>query len=116
MIFNSLRINNYRAYYGESIFDFPTEGERNISILYADNDVGKSCFFSAVLFCLYGPKDSDNLKDLINVNAQSEKSYHAEVSLFVENGKDIIFNPFVSQEIINFQQVALVELFKVNGS
>ena len=51
MIFNSLRINNYRAYYGESIFDFPTEGERNISILYADNDVGKSCFFSAVLFC-----------------------------------------------------------------
>ena len=45
MIFNSLRINNYRAYYGESIFDFPTEGERNISILYADNDVGKSCFF-----------------------------------------------------------------------
>ena len=44
MIFNSLRINNYRAYYGESIFDFPIEGERNISILYADNDVGKSCF------------------------------------------------------------------------
>lgn len=90
MIFNSLRINNYRAYYGESIFDFPTEGERNISILYADNDVGKSCFFSAVLFCLYGPKDNDDLKDLINVNAQSEKSYHAEVSLFVENGQDKI--------------------------
>ena len=36
MIFNSLRINNYRAYYGESIFDFPIEGERNINILYAD--------------------------------------------------------------------------------
>ena len=49
MIFNSLRINNYRAYYGESIFDFPIEGERNISILYADNDVGKSCFFQQ--FC-----------------------------------------------------------------
>ena len=71
MIFNSLRINNYRAYYGECNFDFPIDGERNISILYADNDVGKSCFFSAILFCLYGPKDSDDLKDLINVNAQS---------------------------------------------
>ena len=75
MIFNSLRINNYRAYYGECNFDFPIDGERNISILYADNDVGKSCFFSAILFCLYGPKDSDDLKDLINVNAQSEKCY-----------------------------------------
>lgn len=90
MIFNSLRINNYRAYYGECNFDFPIDGERNISILYADNDVGKSCFFSAILFCLYGPKDSDNLKDLINVNAQSEKCYHAAVSLFVENGSDKI--------------------------
>ena len=90
MIFNSLRINNYRAYYGECNFDFPIDGERNISILYADNDVGKSCFFSAILFCLYGPKDSDDLKDLINVNAQSEKCYHAEVSLFVENGSDKI--------------------------
>lgn len=90
MIFNSLRINNYRAYYVECNFDFPIDGERNISILYADNDVGKSCFFSAILFCLYGPKDSDDLKDLINVNAQSEKCYHAAVSLFVENGSDKI--------------------------
>lgn len=90
MIFNSLRINNYRAYYGECNFDFPIDGERNISILYADNDVGKSCFFSAILFCLYGPKDSDDLKDLINVNAQSEKCYHAAASLFVENGSDKI--------------------------
>lgn len=90
MIFNSLRINNYRAYYGECNFDFPIDGERNISILYADNDVGKSSFFSAILFCLYGPKDSDDLKDLINVNAQSEKCYHAAVSLFVENGSDKI--------------------------
>lgn len=90
MIFNSLRINNYRAYYGECNFDFPIDGERNISILYADNDVGKSCFFSAILFCLYGPKDSDDLKDLINVNAQSEKCYHAAVSLFVENDSDKI--------------------------
>lgn len=90
MIFNSLRINNYRAYYGECNFDFSIDGERNISILYADNDVGKSCFFSAILFCLYGPKDSDDLKDLINVNAQSEKCYHAAVSLFVENGSDKI--------------------------
>ncbi len=56
MIFNSLRINNYRAYYGECIFDFPIEGERNISILYADNDVGKSCFFQQFCFACTAPK------------------------------------------------------------
>ena len=92
MIFNSLRINNYRAYYGECNFDFPIDLREYMTRQYdyADNDVGKSCFFSAILFCLYGPKDSDDLKDLINVNAQSEKCYHAAVSLFVENGSDKI--------------------------
>ena len=77
MIFNSLRINNYRAYYGECNFDFSIDGERNISILYADNDVGKSCFFSAILFCLYGPKDSDDLKDLIKPACSFDRACHS---------------------------------------
>ena len=62
MIFNSLRINNYRAYYGECNFDFPIDGERNISILYADNDVGKSCFFSAIFSVCTVPKTATILK------------------------------------------------------
>ena len=69
MIITQIRFENYRAYYGEVIFDFPIDGERNVSIIFANNDVGKTCFFSGVLFCLYGSKDSDSLKDLINVNA-----------------------------------------------
>ena len=48
MIFNSLRINNYRAYYGESIFDFPIEGERNISILYSAYMVLKTVMISKI--------------------------------------------------------------------
>lgn len=88
MIIKSIRFENYRAYYSEVMFDFPTEGEKNISILFANNDVGKSCFFMGVLFCMYGPKE--DLKDLINVNAFNEGHYHATVTMFVEhNGEDI---------------------------
>mgnify|MGYP001161721600 FL=1 len=54
MIITQIRFENYRAYYGEVIFDFPIDGERNVSIVFANNDVGKTCFFSGVLFCLYG--------------------------------------------------------------
>ena len=46
MIITQIRFENYRAYYGEVIFDFPIDGERNVSIVFANNDVGKTCFFS----------------------------------------------------------------------
>ena len=80
MIIDSIRFENYRAYYGETDFSFPVDGERNISIIFADNDVGKSCFFSGILFCLYGEPDNDKFKDLINVNAQQEGVFRAAVS------------------------------------
>lgn len=82
MIIDSIRFENYRAYYGEANFFFPVVGDRNISIIFADNDVGKSCFFSGILFCLYGERDSDNLIDLININTQREGVYRAAVSIF----------------------------------
>ena len=90
MIINKIRFNNYRVYYGETIFEFPISGERNISIIFADNDVGKTSFFMGILFCLYGTKDDTALSDLINVNAQYEKNYSASVSIFAEHGSDKI--------------------------
>lgn len=90
MIIDSIRFENYRAYYGETDFSFPVDGERNISIIFADNDVGKSCFFSGILFCLYGEPDTDKFKDLINVNAQQEGVFRAAVSIFAtHNGSKI---------------------------
>ena len=90
MIINKIRFNNYRVYYGETIFEFPISGERNISIIFADNDVGKTSFFMGILFCLYGTKDDTALSDLININAQYEKNYSASVSIFAEHGSDKI--------------------------
>lgn len=90
MIITQIRFENYRAYYGEVVFDFPIDGERNVSIIFANNDVGKTCFFSGVLFCLYGNKDSDSLKDMINVNAQREGTYQSSVTIFaVQEGEEI---------------------------
>lgn len=84
MIINRIRFENYRVYYGEAVFDFPIEQERNISVIFANNDVGKTSFFQGVLFCLYDEKSTGNLKELINVNAQREGKYQASVSIFAE--------------------------------
>lgn len=90
MIIDSIRFENYRAYYGETSFSFPVVDDRNVTIIYADNDVGKSCFFSGILFCLYGEKDSENLKDLINMNAQAEGNYRASVTIFASHDENAI--------------------------
>lgn len=90
MIISRIRFDNYRAYYGEVIFDFPVQDERNVSIIFANNDVGKTCFFSGILFCLYGNKDNDSLQDMINVNAQREGVYQSSVTIFAEqDGEEI---------------------------
>lgn len=90
MIIHRIRFENYRAYYGEVVFDFPIEDGRNVSIIFANNDIGKTCFFSGILFCLYGNRDNDNLQDMINVNAQREGIYQSSVTIFAEQeGEEI---------------------------
>lgn len=90
MIINRIRFYNFQAYYKEVIFDFPVEDEKNVSIIYANNDVGKSCFFRGILFCLYGLVDLSKLLDEINENAKIERDYQASVTIFAVQGNDNI--------------------------
>lgn len=73
------------AYYGEVEFDLSIDEERNVTIIYAPNDVGKTCFFNGIMFCLYGPNKGTDLTDLINKNAFQEGKYEAYVSIFAEH-------------------------------
>lgn len=78
------------AYYGEIEFDFPIREDRNVSIIYASNDTGKSCFFKGITFAMYGTNRGEQIKDLVNINALNENNYEAYVSIFGEhNNKDI---------------------------
>lgn len=36
------------AYYGEVEFDLSIDRERNVTIIYAPNDVGKTCFLAGL--------------------------------------------------------------------
>ncbi|MFW6025407.1 MAG: AAA family ATPase [Candidatus Woesearchaeota archaeon] len=85
LIITKLKFKNFMAYYGELEFEFPIKDGKNVSIIYAPNDVGKSCFFKAINFALFGKKRGQNLKDLININALTEKDFGAHVSIFGEH-------------------------------
>lgn len=82
MIINKIKFKNFMAYYGEIEFDFPIREDRNVSIIYASNDTGKSCFFKGITFAMYGTNRGEQIKDLVNINALNENNYEAYVSIF----------------------------------
>lgn len=48
-------IENYRGFYGENIIEFDVEKkDKNINLIIARNDTGKTTFLNAIYWCLYG--------------------------------------------------------------
>lgn len=80
MIFREIRLVNFRQYYGDINLKFsvPTNNDKNISILIADNGVGKSTLLQAFRYCFYGtmpnllklPKENELLSDYAIKNAK----------------------------------------------
>jgi len=54
LIIEHLTLFNWQGYYGKYKFNFKGTGGRSSAFIYADNTVGKSAFWEAVAFVLYG--------------------------------------------------------------
>lgn len=53
MILKQLYLKNYRTYRGPETVDFAT-GDKNITIIKGNNEVGKTTIMNAITWCLYG--------------------------------------------------------------
>lgn len=53
MILKSLYLKNYRTYRGPEEINFAT-GDKNITIIKGNNEVGKTTIMNAITWCLYG--------------------------------------------------------------
>lgn len=54
MRINSIKLKDFRQYYGEQVIDFDTSDEKNIIIILGQNGEGKTGIFRAVVFSLFG--------------------------------------------------------------
>ena len=117
MIFNKVKLKNFMAYYGELEFDFPLSENKNVSIIYAPNDTGKSCFFKGITFALYGSKRGEKSIDLINKNALDNNINEAFVSIFGEhNDKSIQITRKISprsDKVQNLDENDFMETFEI---
>ena len=99
MIIKSLEMKNYRPYRNPPIINF-SHGEKNLTIIEGDNDLGKTTFLSAISWCIYGKDEhyKKHSKPKCNLDATKElkegQSLTVEVEVIMEDneGNDVIFN------------------------
>ena len=89
MILNYVVVENFRSFYGEQTINFSTDKNKNTTIIYALNGVGKTNLLNAILWCLHGTFSPGfkNPKDVLNWEAKrrGRKSFHVTLN-FEENG------------------------------
>ena len=69
-----IKLDNFRSFYGGNIMDFGDEGERNVTIVHAENHTGKTNFVDAFRWALYGKITGEQKKQIVNDSAFAEKT------------------------------------------
>jgi DNA sulfur modification protein DndD len=97
MILEEIRLSDFRCFYGKSTIKFSTDEEKNVTLIYAENGVGKTTLLNALLWCFYGETTErfEKKEDILNYDAKKEGRTTASVEvMFEHNDKDYIAKRF----------------------
>ena len=116
MLINSLEISNFRPFFGKQKVVFSTDVEKNVTLIHAENGVGKTAFLNAIMWCFFA-RTTDNFKrptELLNHQArdQGTDSFYVHVE-FQDEGIT-----YVVQRGVNSLSGKTFRVFKIleNGS
>jgi len=86
--FKSIEICNFGRYKGPHLFDTKSTPEKNVILVKAQNDRGKTTLFHAIKYALYGDKP-DTVRGWINFQSAAEGNGEMYVDIkFEHEGKD----------------------------
>ncbi len=71
MRLESVRVENFRQYYGVEEAEFSRADDRNVTVFHGMNGAGKTSLFSAISWCLYGAA-VEGIGELVNKRVLSE--------------------------------------------
>ena len=91
MLIKKITLSNFRQFYGEQTIYMSTHKDKNVTLIHAENGVGKTALLNAILWCFFNTF-TPNFKDpskLINnaAKAEGKNSYKVEIE-FEEEGKN----------------------------
>jgi len=89
MILTKLTVDNFRQFYGKHEISFATDATRNVTLIHAENGVGKTAILNSILWCLF-EETTENFErpdEIRNHEAQKEGSKAYLVQLEFEHEK-----------------------------
>lgn len=99
MILEEIRLTDFRCFYGDTSIRFSEAPDRNVTIIYAENGVGKTTLLNALLWCFYGETTArfEKREDILNYDARKAGRTRASVEvLFEHNEKRYIAKRFAN--------------------
>ena len=97
MKLTSLRVKDFRRFYGDQEINFSTDQKKTFTIIHAENGTGKSNLLNAINWCLYGELVKGTSQPDLIINQthilQNGKRSYTEVRLNIidDNAKEIVF-------------------------
>lgn len=91
MRIRSLEVNNFRGFLGEHTIKFASNDDKNVTLILAENEVGKSTLLNAFVWCFYGrmTEDTDRKNELIHDEAINKRA-HVQIEI-EENDQAYLF-------------------------
>lgn len=91
MKITKIKLNNFRQFFGSQVLDLSTDAERNVTLIRADNGVGKTTLLNAIYWCFYEEttKNFEGKDKIINFEAAKEHATAAEVEVTIEHDSKI---------------------------
>ena len=99
MILEEIRLKDFRCFFGETSIRFSEDHHRNVTIIYAENGVGKTTLLNALLWCFYGHTTArfEKREDILNYDAKKVGRTVASVDvLFEHNDRRYIARRFAN--------------------
>ena len=114
MVLQEIRLKDFRCFHGENVIQFSAGAAKNVTLIYAENGVGKTTLLNALLWCFYGDTTSrfEKREDILNYDAKRA----GQSTAFVEVGFEHEGNDYVARR--SFGSVAEEEgrPLRCNGS
>lgn len=87
MLLKKISLNNFRQFYGKQEISIATDKTKNVTLVHAENGVGKTTFLNALLWCFYKTTTNrfENPELIVNNTAVQEGINEVGVEVLFEH-------------------------------
>ena len=111
MLLERIVLNDFRCFYSECVINFAIDPKKNLTLIHAENGVGKTTLLNALFWCFYKKttRRFEKKDDIVNHQATNEGRLIASVEVYFEHeGKQ-----YVAKRIYNKSNPATQNTLKI---